>query len=341
VTQVAGSAANLLAVEGTVWVLNSASHLYRWDGSNWSLFRSDVSAISTDSGGQLDALWTDHYAHQYDGNQSWHTVSNFVIVPKFDGSITNDAHDAAVENKINQAILAYETKLTNAITVRILFKEDATISLGQSSNVTDYQVAYTTYLDLLRAHATGAAATALANLPAGPNNPVTGDPNIILTRANYLALGGNPGATTDGYDGTISINTGITDAAGPGSTLYSLTAVAEHEIDEVLGLGSALHNLHNGDPAPTGAVYALDLYRYDQNGHRSFDTGLSTQAYFSIDGGKTLLARFNQSSRGDFSDWYSTGTHTAQVQDAFQTPGVTPTLGVELTALNVLGYNLI
>jgi PKD domain len=85
-------------------------------------------------------------------------------------------------------------------------------------------------------------------------------------------------------------------------------------------------------------VWGDDLFRYDHSGARSFNTSLSTQAFYSIDGGHTDLAEFNQSQNGDFSDWFSTAAHTPRVQDAFASPGATPNLGVELTRLNVLGY---
>jgi hypothetical protein len=120
---------------------------------------------------------------------------------------------------------------------------------------------------------------------------------------------------------------------------YDLMAVVSHEIDEALGFGSALNGHNNGDPAPTGPVFPEDLYRYHQNGTRTFDTNINTQAFFSIDGGATDLARFNQTVGGDFSDWFSTGSHTPQVQDAFGTPGAQPNLGVELTGLDVIGYD--
>ena len=46
---------------------------------------------------------------------------------------------------------------------------------------------------------------------------------------------------------------------------------------------------------------------------------------------------------GDYGDWAS-GTGKTQVQDAFGTPGSTPTItsdgGAEVTALNVIGYAL-
>ncbi len=86
-------------------------------------------------------------------------------------------------------------------------------------------------------------------------------------------------------------------------------------------------------------MFPEDLFRYDQHGARTLDTNINTQAFFSIDGGTTDLARFNQTAGGDFSDWFSTGPHTPQVQDAFGTPGAQPNLGVELTGLDVIGYD--
>jgi hypothetical protein len=121
---------------------------------------------------------------------------------------------------------------------------------------------------------------------------------------------------------------------------YDLMAVVSHEIDEALGFGSALNGLANGAAAPNGAVWGLDLFRYDQNGNRSLNTSLGSQAYFSLDG-TTDLARFNQTAGGDFSDFYSPGGQTPQVQDAFGTPGSTPNLLIEKQMLDALGYNLI
>src|SRR5262249_6734664 len=64
-------------------------------------------------------------------------------------------------------------------------------------------------------------------------------------------------------------------------------------------------------------------------------------AYFSIDGGVTLLARFNQSRDGDYGDWWSIGLHEPQVQDAFLFTGNAPDPDIELTALDVIGYDLV
>jgi hypothetical protein len=273
--------------------------------------------------------------------------AGLVITPTFDSTITNDPNAAAIKGVINSAIHTYESLFTNPITVNIEFHEMSG-GLGESDTFISFGT-YTAYLTALKANATSAAQlTALASLPAGPNNPVNGNPDVFLTTANLRALGINvfPPGTPPAPDSSIGLNTSITfpPNAQSGST-YSLLAVTEHEINEALGLGSALNGNFNGSPPPTGAVSPMDLYRYDQNGTRTFNTDPNTQAFFSIDGGKTDLVQFNQFSTSaipaDYQDWFSNGPHTPRVQDAFATPGVTPTLGPdEITALNVLGYNL-
>jgi hypothetical protein len=65
-------------------------------------------------------------------------------------------------------------------------------------------------------------------------------------------------------------------------------------------------------------------------------------AFFSIDG-NTALAEFdNQNDGGDFGDWQSNPRRAgvpSEVQDAFTSPGVNPSLSVELNALDVIGYD--
>lgn len=156
------------------------------------------------------------------------------------------------------------------------------------------------------------------------------------------SMDGNP---PDGEpDGKIGLNTSICNLspAETDPTKYSLYAVVCHEIDEVLGTGSKLDGVKNGDPAPT-TIYAEDLYRYDDaipTHARTFATNRNAAAYLSFDG-VTLLSRFNQDDRGDFADWDSPGAGAAipQVQDAFQKAGSAPVPKVELRVLDALGWN--
>jgi hypothetical protein len=136
------------------------------------------------------------------------TCGAFVITPTFDSSITSDLNAAAIEGTINNAISIYEAKFTDSITVNIKFNE-MTSGLGQDTTSFS-NVAYSAYLAALSADAkTSNDTTALAHLPAGPNNPVNGDANINVTTANLRAVGINvnpPG----GFDGLIGLNTSIT-----------------------------------------------------------------------------------------------------------------------------------
>lgn len=266
--------------------------------------------------------------------------AGLVINPIFGNTITSDPNAATIEGVINTAIQFYEKTFTDPITVNIQF-DTMTGGLGQAS--TYFAVGpYSSYRAALVADATSADdATALAHLPGGPNNPVNGNANMAVSTANLRALGIDVNPPVGQPDSFIGLNTHITFPGSPGSSLtYYLPAVVEHEIDHALGFGSALDGLSNGSPPPTGAVWGMDLYRYDQNGNRSFDTNINTQAFFSIDGGATDLVRFNQTPPGDFSGWFSTGPHTPRVQDSYATRLATPSLGVELRVLDVLGYDL-
>lgn len=260
--------------------------------------------------------------------------AGLVIVPTFDSTITSDPNAAVIENTINWAIHLYEARFADPITVDITFQEMSS-GLGMS-DVTYYVVPYSDYYSALQSHATTVNDTnALAHLPGGPNNPITGDANIYVKQANLKALGFT--GLAGGADGTISLNTSLMNLTRPGGNPgnYDLMAVAEHEMDEVLGLGSDLPD--TSDPFPQ------DLFRYDSSGSRSFTTVSTVKAFFSLDGTTDLAQCDNQNDGGDFGDWQSNPLPSGvkpKVQDAFGTPGATPNPEVELIVLDVIGYTL-
>lgn len=262
--------------------------------------------------------------------------AGLVIAPTFSASITGDPNAAAIEATINTAIDVYKTDFSDPITVSIAFAE---ISSGLGTSSAFFAtVPYATYRDALAADAkTANDAAAMALLPPSAVNPVTGSTTINVKAANLRAVGIAASPPAGQPDGTVSLNTSLTNPGSPGtSSQFSLLAVTEHEIDEVLGLGSGLNN--------TATIFPEDLFRYAANATRSYASSPTADAYFSING-TTDLAQFNNIANGaDFGDWASNPLPpgaSPQVQDAFATPGSTPTLGPnELQALDVIGYDL-
>ena len=185
---------------------------------------------------------------------STRTYAGLVITPTFDSSITSDPNDPSIDGVINQAINTYETRFSDPINVTITFQEMNT-GLG-SSNWWYYNISYQTFINALIADASTADdATALAHLPHGTTNPVDGSTSINVKTANLRAIGinGLNSGLAGGADGIIGLNTHITDIGSPGTSgQYSLLSTTEHEIDEVLGLASALppNSLIGNDPLP-------------------------------------------------------------------------------------------
>jgi hypothetical protein len=256
-----------------------------------------------------------------------------VIVPTFDSSITGDPNAAFIQATINQAINFYQTNISTPVTVNITFQEMGS-GLGQSSTFFS-TITYNQYLAALQAHSSGDAVdtSALASLPAGPPNPVNGNTSINVTTANLRALGFNAVVANDS---TISLNTSIMNYSGKAfnAGFYDMLATVEHEMNEALGLGS---NLDTG--STSGAIRPEDLFRYSAPGTRSYSTNSGATAYFSVNGGTTNLAGFNQTGPpggSDYGDWDSS---SLRVQNAFGTPGSSPSFGVEQAALDAIGYN--
>lgn len=257
--------------------------------------------------------------------------NGLVIIPVWDSTILNDPNVVSITNTINNAIQVYETKYRDPITVTIKFQEMGS-GLGQSSTffgTTPYQ---TFYNALVADSKTTNDTVALPNVPGGTVNPVDGSGTMALTTANFRALGMNVSPGGGQPDSTIGLNMSIINITRPpvNPNNYDLQAVVSHEIDEALGSSSGLGQ---------GNTRPADLFRYSSPGVRNFTTA-GDSAFFSITAGATMLAQYNQNASGDYGDWWSLGAHVPRVQDAFATPGAIPNLGVELTVLDAIGYDL-
>ena len=259
--------------------------------------------------------------------------AGLTIIPVFASNITNDPNAATIEATINTVIAEYEAVFSDPITIYVNFQEMSS-GLGQS-NWYYFSLPYTTVRSQLAAGAsTTTDATALAHLPNTVNEPVLNQPNVLVKSNNVLAL--NPSTNLTAPNCTVSLNTSICNLnrTSINPSKYDLASVTAHELDEVLGLGSAI------DPG-NGLTTVLmeDLFRYDKNGVRSYTTSSTVSSYFSLDG-TTDLAQFYQnqvSGPGDYGDWAS--GPTPLVQDAYGTAGATADPGVEFIALDAMGYH--
>ena len=271
------------------------------------------------------------------------TSAGLIINPTFDANV-----DAPTRNAINTAIAFYQSNISTPITVNIYFY-NMNSGLG-SSRFFFFNVPYSTWRTAWANTATSADDTAaVANTPEGDTNPINGNSSIGVKSPNGRAVGLNTpeqffgaGAPCPNFTGSgcIGINVALANAHG------ALLTVLEHEIDEVLGLGSALQGT-----TTAATPWTNDLFRWASGGVRSYSANPSTSvpcsaatphAFLSVDGGTTNLNEFNNCANGgDYGDWI---THTpSQVQDAFTNFSAAPTLTTttaEVRSLDVLGYTI-
>jgi hypothetical protein len=274
--------------------------------------------------------------------------SGLTIVPTFDNSILSNPNSAAIQSMINQAIANYQSLFSDPITVTILFRYSNTGPGGEPmgtalahSYFVIYDIPWNSYINALKADAkTGNDATANASLPGTPLTT-----NVVPSSAGGRAIGlaTSPAMFADGtvasggpYDGIVTINSTqpFQFTRPPTSIKYDALTSTEHEIDEVLGLGSHLPD--SGDLRPQ------DLFSWSAPGTRNVSS--TGSRYFSINSGNTNLVAFNQDADGDFGDWLSGTCPQANpyVQNAFgckgQSSDVTAT-SPEGINLDVIGYD--
>lgn len=256
-----------------------------------------------------------------------------VINDIFASSIASETDAAQVEAGITEATNHIASLYSNATTVNILFESAPGSFLGESqtsiygTNTANYDLL--SEIDSAFHPENKPLAEGLAHLSTGNGASNT---NLIATSANLRALGVSapgsidaPGAPagSGGVDAIVLLSSSepidfaSTIPAYDGSNReYSGVDIVEHEVDEVLGAGGGGSNLNNMYFLQTGhsfgdsntdtfigsAIAPLDRFRYAAEGQASFSTDADATAYFSLDGGATDLADFNQDHAGDFGD---------------------------------------
>jgi hypothetical protein len=281
------------------------------------------------------------------------TTTGLVITPTFDSSITGNPNSAAIQSMINQAIAIYQSLFNDPVTVEILFRYSNTAVNGTAlpagtlarSNFVVYSVPWNTYINALRADATtGNDTSANGSLPGSSLSP-----NVAPSSAGGRVVGLNtpPAMFANGtvgaggpYDGIVTLKASVPyqfNRPTSGGNFDALRTT-EHEMDEVLGLGSRL-----GVTPPPTDLRPQDLFSWSAPGTRNITS--TGSRYFSIDSGNTDIVDFNQSSNGDFGDWLSASCPQANpyVQNAFSCAGQSSDVAVsspEGINLDVIGYNL-
>ncbi len=280
------------------------------------------------------------------------TTSGLVIVPTFDSTITNDPRSSAIQTMIISTIQAYQALFNDPITVSIRFRlsafhleGDPMGNLVGSSNSCSLPVDWDAVVTALKAD--GKTANDAAAYSTLPTSRLTS--KIVIRTANGRAIGLDTptGMFADAsvgvggpYDGIITLNPAhpLQFTRPVSADNFDARTFLEHEIDEVLGLGS-----HLNSPAPQ-FLDPLDLFSWASLNARNTTT--SGVRHFSIDRGLHFIVQFNQDPEGDFGDFDSDGFCPANrlyVQNAFNCPGQSPEVSAtspEGIILDTIGYDL-
>lgn len=310
------------------------------------------------------------------------SASALTINDYFDSSITSNANAAAIESAITFSSNQIASQFGNNMSVGVYYAYVNDPSFLGASESTFYF--YDTANYNLDAAAWSAANPQNTVLSTGLAHVAGTDQNLLITGSALRAIGdAAPGGfdTSGNFTGNGPVDTVILlssaydlvfSGAVPtydGSNLaFSGVDTIEHELTEALGAGGSGSNLNNiaylqnggtfGDPGKdafvASSVGVLDQYRYSAPGVLSFSTDPAATAYFSIDGGATNLAQFNQYAQGDFADFGPTTTPCPGggyggpinlIQSAF-TCNNEPTVGFSRFSpsgveLQLLGYNAV
>jgi hypothetical protein len=278
-------------------------------------------------------------------------TTGLTIHPTFDSSITGNPNAAAIQAMINRAIAIYESLFSDPITIQMRFRYASTAPDGShlpqglvsESDTGLYIVPWNAFVSALRADAeTNNDNVANASLPGSALST-----NMRPSSANGRAVGLNtpPVMLADGtvgqggqYDGIVTLNSSepFQFSRPVNGNSFDAQRTTEHEIDEVIGLGSRI-----GDN--TSDLSPQDLFSWSSAGNRN--TTSSGTRYFSINSGMTNIVGFNQDHDGDFGDWLSEPCPQANpyVQNAFSCTGQSSDIAAtspEGINLDVIGYNL-
>src|SRR6266436_4379354 len=278
--------------------------------------------------------------------------TGLIINATFDSSIIGNPNAAAIQAMINRAIGIYESLFSDPITIQIRFRYATTNPDGTPlpagilaiSRYVIYNVPWNAFISALRADArTSNDNVANASLPGSALST-----NIVPSSGNGRSVGLNtpPAMFANGtvgnggpYDGIVTLNSArpFQFTRPPSSGSWDAQSGTEHEIDEIIGLGTHLSS--NGND-----LRSQDLFSWSSAGIRNITS--SGTRYFSIDGGVNDIVDFNQDTSSDLGDWFSEPcpqTHP-YVQNSSGCAGQYSDISAtspEGINLDVIGYDLV
>jgi hypothetical protein len=278
-------------------------------------------------------------------------TTGLTIHPTFDSSITGNPNAAAIQAMINRTIAIYEALFSDPITIQIRFRYATTAPDGShlpqglisESDTGLYILAWNTFVSALRADAESnndnlanaslpGSALSMNMRPGSANGRAVGLNMPPVMFANGTVGQGGP------YDGIVTLNSSkpFQFSRPVSGSNFDAQRITEHEINEVIGLGSRIgHNSNDLRPQ--------DLFSWSSAGHRNITS--SGARYFSINSGATNIVGFNQDPEGDFGDWLSGPCPQAHPypQNAFSCQGQSSDIAAtspEGINLDVIGYDL-
>jgi subtilase family serine protease len=263
-------------------------------------------------------------------------TSAFHVNLVWDASVNNAP--STFKTAIQAAASLLEQYIVTPITVNIAvgWGEIGGFAGGVASPVAANSAAGGTMGDIYQSYATikqelAASATSVddkSSLAALPSTSPYGNVYYDIAGSQAKAFG-LTSANSTSLDGVVGFATNWPSG--------DLIAAALHEITHAMGRNSGWAAPSNGSD-----VTLLDLMRFSAPGVFANDgTKASTSAlqYFSVDGGKTVLAHYALTS--DLGDWYSDSLTANDPNNAYLSSGSNALTSVDLRQLDVMGFTLV